>query len=246
MSRRLATFALLGLSLALAGPAQAAPGSPSAKVLECTGTDAGGPRTATFLGRMRAVPGTGRMAMRFTLLERFGDEKLHAVEFPPLRAWRFSKPGVKDFRFKQTVTALQGGGEYRMRIEYRWLDVDGNLRRKAERTTGPCHQQGALANLRSGAPTVAPGPGGTAVYVVPVTNDGRSVAQDVAVELFVDGAATNVGHIDSVAPGETREVRFSGPMCKRVLRVVVDPADAVKERLEADNVTVVRCPTPAT
>lgn len=245
MPRRLAIVVLLAGSLAAAGPAQANHTPTSAKVVECNAGDAAGIRTATFLGRMRSTPGADRMAMRFTLLERFGDEKLHPVDFPELRAWRLSKNGIKEFRFKQTVTALQGGGEYRMRVEYRWLGADGNVRRRAQKTSGPCRQPGELANLRAGSPTAAPGPEGTAVYVVPVSNDGKVTAQEVGVELYVDGAATNVGHIDSIAPGETREVRFTGPACKRRLRVVTDPADAVKERLESDNVTTVRCPAPA-
>jgi hypothetical protein len=240
MPRRLLSFAVLALVLALAGPALASHKSPSAKVLECRSTDS---RSATFIGRMRSIASTDRMAMRFTLLERFGDEKLTPVDFPELRAWRFSKPGVRDFRFKQTVTALQGGGEYRTRVEFRWLDADGNLQRKAVRTSGACRQAGELPNLRPGAPSSAAGPEGTAVYVVPVRNDGKAAAQDVAVELYVDGAATNVGHIDSVAPGETREVRFTGPACKSRLRVVVDPSDSVKERLEADNTLVSGCPS---
>lgn len=242
MPRRLASFAVLGLALVLAGPAHARVKTPSAKVVECRSSDAAETRTATFSGRMRAMKGTERMAMRFTLMERFGDEKLQAVDFPELRAWRFSKPGVRDFRFKQTVTALQGGGEYRMRVEYRWLDSAGNLVRKTQRTSGPCRQPGALSNLRPGNPTASTGPEGTAVYVVPVRNEGKAAAQDVAVELYVDGAATNVGHIDSIAPGQTREVRFTGPVCKNGLRVVVDPSDSIKERVEADNTATAGCP----
>ena len=249
MNRRLVASTLLALAAAIAAPVQAqtvtgAARSASARVLECKSGDSSGSRSATFLGRMRAQSGTARMAMRFTLLERFGDEKLHAVDFPELRAWRFSKPGIKEFRFKQTVTALEGGGAYRMRVEYRWLDAAGNLQRKARRTSAACRQQGLLANLRASVPTASTGPEGTSVYQVPVTNDGRATAQDVAVELYVDGAAANVGHIDALAPGETRQVRFTGPPCQRKLRIVVDPADSIKERLESDNVTVAPCPPP--
>lgn len=242
MLRRLATPALLGLALAaLPGQAQAATKLPSVKVEECRSSAAGETRSATFVGRMRAVPQTDRMLMRFTLVERFGDERRHAVRVPELRAWRSSKPGVRDFRYKQIVTGLQGGGEYRVTVDFRWLDADGNLLRKSRRRSGVCRQEGELANLKAGLPSVFPGPEGTAVYVVPVTNDGKTPARDVAVELFVDGASPNVGHIDAVAPGETREVRFTGPACKRNLRIVVDPRDSVKERLESDNVTVLPC-----
>jgi hypothetical protein len=245
MPRRLATFALLAFALAVPGQAQAAFKLPSSQVLECKSGDASETRSATFQGRMRAIPRTDRMLMRFTLQERFGDERLHSVSVPDLKAWRSAKPGIKDFRYKQTVTGLQGGGEYRVSIDFRWLDADGNLLRKKRRLSGACRQQGELANLKVGVPSALPGPEGTGVFVVPVTNDGKAAARDVAVELFVDGAATNVGHIDSVAPGETREVRFTGPACKRSLRMVVDPSDAVKERLESDNVTTVRCPSLA-
>ena len=246
MPRRLIPLTLAVLALAaFAAPGQAGHKTPSARVAACEAGDAGETRNATFLGRMRATAGTDRMAMRFTLMERFGDERLHPVDFPELRAWRFSKPGVRDFRFKQTVTGLQGGGEYRTRVEFRWLDDDGNLLRKARRTSGACRLAGELPNLRAGAPTASAGPEGTSVYVVPVRNEGKAAAQGVAVELFVDGAATNVVQIDSVAPGETREVRFSGPACTRRLRVVVDPNDTVKERAESDNVTAAPCPAPA-
>jgi len=242
MPRRLATFAALALALTLPGQAQAAFKLPSGKVLECRTGDASESRSATFQGRMRAIRGTDRMLMRFTLMERFGDEKLHPLTVPELRAWRSAKPGIRDFRYKQTVTGLQGGGEYRVSVDFRWLDAEGNLLRKSRRLSGACRQRGELANLKIGFLSGLPGPEGTAVYVVPVTNDGKVAADEVAVELFVDGAATDVGHIDSIAPGETREVRFTGPSCKQRLRIVVDPADSVKERLESDNAASVRCP----
>jgi hypothetical protein len=243
MPRRLVIFALLGLALAVPGQAQAAFKLQTAKVVECRSSDSGESRSAVFLGRMKAIAGTDRMLMRFTLVERFGDERRHSVSVPELRAWRSAKPGVRDFRYKQTVSGLQGGGEYRVTVDFRWLDADGNLLRKARRHSPACRQPGELANLFPGPPTALPGPEGTAVYVVPVANNGKAVAREVSVELFVDGAATNVGHIDSIAPGEIREVRFTGPSCKRNLRVVVDPPDAIKERLESDNVALVRCPS---
>jgi hypothetical protein len=243
MPRRALISILLALGLLLPAQAQATFKLPSAKVLECRTSDASESRSAVFTGRMKTIPGTDRMLMRFTLRERFGDEKLHSLTVPELRAWRSSKPGVRDFRYKQTVTGLQGGGEYRVTIDFRWLDADGNLLRKARRQSGACRQPGELANLLPGVPSALPGAAGTAVYVVPVANNGKVIARDVAVELFVDGATPNLGRIDSIAPGETREVRFTGPACKRNLRMVVDPSDSVKERLESDNVTVVRCPT---
>jgi len=248
MLRRLLILVLLaGLVVASVDSAAARKRVParaaSAKVIECHPSEAGDePRSATFQGRVRALRGSARMRMRFTLLERFGDERRHAVSFPELRAWHASKPGIRDFRYNQTVTGLQGGGEYRARVDFRWYDGDGNLLRKARRISGTCRQQGLLANLRPGAPTAGPGPEGTVTYTVPVQNRGKVTAKDVAVELSVDGAATNVGHIDEIPPGTKRAVRFTGPACKGGLRVVVDPSDTIKERRERDNVRKAACP----
>lgn len=237
------TLTMLAAALILPGSAQAAVLKlPSSKVLDCRSGDTPESRSATFQGRMRAIAGTDRMLMRISLTARFGDGRRHAVSVPALRAWRSARPGIRDFRYRQTITGLQGGGEYRASIDFRWLDSDGNLLRKARRLSGVCRQQGELANLKVGLPSALPGPEGTAVYIVPVVNDGKAAARDVAVELFVDGAATNVGHIDSIAPGERREVRFTGPSCRQRLRMVVDPGDSIRERVESDNADTARCP----
>jgi hypothetical protein len=246
MLRRLLVYALLGtffVALATDAPAaRRAASKASVKVTDCRSADEGESRSASFQGRVRAIRGSTRMGMRFTLLERFGDERRHVVAFPELRAWHWSRSGIRDFRYKQTVTGLQGGGEYRMRVDYRWYDGEGNLLRKARRNSNTCRQPGELANLRPGLPTAGPGPSGTAVYVVPVQNRGRATAKDVEVDFSVDGAATNVGHIDEIGPGEREEVRITGPVCEGGVRVVVDPSDTIKERRERDNVLKTGCP----
>jgi hypothetical protein len=129
-----------------------------------------------------------------------------------------------------------------MRVEFRWLDRAGNLVRKGQKTTSPCVQKGPLANLEIGGITAQPGAAGTAVYVLSLRNGGSLTANNVAVELFVDGAAANVGHIVAIAPGETREVRITGPACKRRLRVVADPDDSIRELFESDNARNFDCP----
>jgi hypothetical protein len=249
MPRRLCALpliALLAVAFAeAAGAKHSASRVASVRVAECRTGDGADGRSASFLGRVQAIHGSTRMGMRFTLLERFGDERRHPVDFPQLRAWHFSRAGIRDFRYRQTVTGLTGGGLYWVRVDYRWYDADGNLLRKARRTSRSCRQPGPLANLVPGAPTAGSRPEGTWAYVVPVTNAGRVTATDVGVELSVDGAATNVGSIDSIAPGETREVRFTGPPCRGGVRIVVDPSDTVKERRESDNLLKSPCPRPA-
>jgi hypothetical protein len=250
MLRRLLILVLLaGLIVASVDAAAARKRVPakaaSVKVLECRTSDDGESRSATFQGRVRALRGSARMRMRFTLLERFGDERRHVVAFPELRVWHTSRGGIRDFRYKQTVTGLQGGGQYRMRVDFRWYDADGNLLRRARRNSGTCRQPGELANLRPGFPSAGPGPEGTVNYTVPVWNRGKATAKDVAVELSVDGAVTDVDQIGEIPAGARREVHFTGPACKGGVRVVVDPDDTVKERRERDNVRKAACPSGA-
>jgi hypothetical protein len=242
MLRRTLTFAALAVALIPLASADAAKTN-AVRVVECKSSDAAETRSATFLGRMRTIAGADTMLMRFTLLERFGDEKLHAVKAPELRTWRASKPGVKEFRFRQTVTTLQGGGQYRVRVDFRWRDAAGNVIRKRRAVSAPCNQPGDLPNLRIGEIRAQPGPGRTSVYFVPVQNNGQVKTGDFALELFVDGAAANVAHVDPIEPGATSEVRFTGPACQRVLRAVADPDDSVKERFESDNVVKSPCPS---
>jgi subtilase family serine protease len=147
------------------------------------------------------------------------------------------------FGYSQTVTALEAGGGYRAKIDYRWLDAAGNLQRKATRETPVCMQTGDLPNLEALAVTMLSGPAtNTAVYQLTVRNVGLAPATDVAVELYVDGAATDVGHIAALAAGEERKVRITGPVCKRVLRAVVDPSDTIHEMSEGDNTSKFPCP----
>jgi hypothetical protein len=247
LRRTAAALALTGSALALvagAPPAGAAAKSQTlARVTACKSSDSADSRSAIFYGRMRAIDGTQQMRMRFTLVQRFGDGKPITLDFPALRAWRSSKPGVRVFGYSQTVTALEAGGDYRARIDYRWLDAAGNLLRKSSKLTPSCSQRGGLANLSVIGVGKLLGPvTDSSVYQVTVRNSGAAAASDVAVELYVDGAATDVGHIDSLGPGEERQVRITGPVCKRSLRAVVDPSDAVHETLEADNTSKFTCP----
>jgi hypothetical protein len=247
MRSRFTAATLAGVALAVA--ALAVPGAadariaPIASIKSCKSGDSADARAAVFYGRMKQVNGTDQMMMRFTLMQRFGDSKQIKVDLPALRAWRQSTPGVKVFGYSQTVAGLAQGGDYRAKIEYRWLDRDGNLLRKDARQTGVCHVKGDLANLALGDISAGPGPvADTSIYKLTVMNVGKVAANDVAVELFVDGAATDIQHIVSLAPNESRQVSFRGPVCKRRLRALVDPNNAIHEESELDNEQIFGCP----
>jgi hypothetical protein len=225
-------------------PAAAADAAPRTilKVRSCQTGDSARQRQATFYGRMRAVPGTQRMMMRFSLVDH-SSPAASPIPSPQLAQWRRSRPGVKTFGYAQTVTGLQTGGAYAAVVEYRWLGANGKTIKTFKRTSADCRQDGALPNLTLTRVAARAGEAaGTELYSLDVTNNGLALARNVVVDLFVDDAASDAATVDSIPAGATVTVRVSGPSCVQHLRAVVDRRDSIHETTEDDNVLRSRCP----
>jgi hypothetical protein len=244
--RVLIVAAVIACSLApAAGQAGAAPSKPLTllKVRSCQVGDTAKERSATFYGRMRAIKGTHQMAMRFTLVDRAGDGPPEVIASPGLAQWRKSRAGVPAYGYAQGVAGLDKGGVYSVQVQFRWTDAHGRVIRSTKRTSSACRQQGELPNLAITRVAARAGDAaGTELYSVDLTNSGPGEARDVGVDLFIDGAGADSAHLDLVDPGETVTVRFTGPACKRTLKMVADRLDALNETNEDDNVLRSRCP----
>lgn len=233
MRRHAITAAVLAASLLAPASAAGASKVASVKVSSCSRIDHSG----SFYGRMSRQPGAEKMAMRFTLLVRGpADAKYAPVEAPGLRRWRRSKPRVRAFGYRQRVRGLADGSLYRMQVDYRWYDEDGEVVRKARRRSRACSQTGPLPNLRAriveALPTAVEG---VSRYRVRVANRGSAAADGVDVRLSVDGADVNTRTIDTLAPGAFTFLTFRGPACVAGAQAVVDPSNAVRETAEGDN-----------
>ena len=214
---------------------------PVAKVVACdvTSTD----RAATFYARMDSIPGASKMQIRLQLQERLGrDDSWTKLDVPALRQWHTSQAGVKRFGWKQTVDALRVGGAYRARVQYRWLSAAGTVVDTFSRDTPVC--RGPLPNIVVGDLAVRPGPtADTRTYRVTISNRGKVDADEVDVQLSVDKAildTVTLSHLDS---GESRTVSFSGPDCRRGIRVKADPGNSIGETIEDDNSQLFACPS---
>jgi len=237
ISAALATLTVAGLAFAADAPSTSAP---VARVVGCdlSGSD----RSAVFYGRMDGIPGSTKMAMRFTLLERLGRGSWTKVDVPALRQWHRAALGVKSFGYKQTVDNLRSGAAYKARVVYRWSTAAGISVDSASKDTGVC-RSGGLPELTVAGLTVKTGPtDDTRVYRVTVANDGRTDADDVEVLLRVDRALLDTVTIDELEAGESRTITFVGPACESGVRVEVDPDNSVGERREADNSELFDCP----
>src|SRR3954447_20171407 len=213
------------------------------KVRDCQVGDSPKERSATFYARMTATKGTSQMAMRFTLIDRAGDGPPTVVDSPALAQWRKSNKGVKRFGYAQEVAGLAKGGAYAVQVQFRWTNARGQVIRAVKRTSGTCRQEGQLANLSiTGVSAQAGETSGTEFYFVDITNSGRGPARSPGVDLFVDAAAADSQTLDVVKAGETRTVRFVGPLCKQNIQMVADRDDVVNETNEDDNSLRARCP----
>jgi hypothetical protein len=231
---------LVALALALPAPAAHAEAPADVRVLSCTPWEEGEGGSVTYEARMRAVPGTERMALRIRLLEKFGDGDFHRVSG---RVWRKSRPRVEAFNWEHHVDGLRQGGNYRAVVHYRWYGADGERIRSARVRSQPCKQPGRLPNLRVASVETRRGDvEGTAVYRVQIVNRGASEARRVGVLLRVDGEVVDeLEVIEAIGPDEVQTVTFNGPVCRRHLRVVVDPKELIPETREQDNVRAPTC-----
>ena len=241
----LITFAL-AVGAGAAGAAQAAhapeagaaAASASAKLDTCSPAE----RTASFTGRMESVRRARQMAMRFTILERFGTAPFARVEAPGLDVWHKSRRGVRVFAYTQRITALRDAGSYRARVRFRWFDAKGRRILSRSRRSPACRQPGPLPNLRIGKIAARRGPvDSTVIYSVNVLNVGVVEARKVSVVVTVDGAALDARQVEVMGPGERRTLQFTGPVCERGVRAAVDPKNDIGELVEEDNVRSLPC-----
>jgi hypothetical protein len=115
-------------------------------------------RSATFVGEMTAIPGTARMEMRISVLERTpGEFAFHYVASPGLGVWRAAAAGVRDYRYLKQVTDLSAPAVYRALVRFRWLNDRGRAIHSTELLTPRCRQPGAPGDEEPPAASSAPG-----------------------------------------------------------------------------------------
>ena len=232
------TAALAAAAFAAAASAAPAPLPASVKLVKCSVEE----HEAAFYGRMRQVPGTSRMAMRFTLLEKTGDQAPGALRGPGLRRWHRSKPGVRVYAYRQGFRNLPENATHRVRVDFRWYADDGSVIARAKRRSGRCRQFVELPNFTTRLTGVTKTMvDGVVRYDAVVTNAGKAAATAVPVRLTVDGNVVDTVTIASLARGEQRSLAIRGPDCERAVRLEADPEKSIAESSDADNASELTC-----
>ena len=240
MRRALQTAAALTAAAAIGLPAAAVAASTpaSVKLVRCSVED----HQATFYARMQLVPGASRMALRFALLEETGGKRAERVNVPGLRRWRYSKPGVKTFAYRQGFRNLPENASHRVRVDYRWYAEDGAEVARATRRSARCRQFVELPNLFARLTAELPtNVNGVVRYQAVVGNTGKAAATAVPIRLTVDGDIVDTVRLASLEPGEQRVIVIRGPDCSRLVTLEADPEKAITESSETDNAHELSC-----
>jgi subtilase family serine protease len=149
---------------------------------------------------------------------------------------------VSAFGYRQTVRGLQPGGVYRARVSFRWYSAGGELVERTRRTSGACRQFEGVPNLTSAvAGAEATKVPGVVRYLIRVANAGVAPAAEVEVRLAVDGSVVDTATVSYLAPGERRDVAFTGPQCTLSVESLVDPDGVIVESSEDDNAHKLAC-----
>ncbi len=234
----------------LMAPAAAAPAAQSSaskssqarvRLADCHPADLMADRYAAFNGQMHAVPGTKRMAMHFTLLERLGHARYRAVSLADLKPWRRSRAGARTFIYAQRVTALHDDGAYRMRVQFRWYGAHHSLLRSGTVRSRACRQPPPLPDLTISSIGSIPGASGQRIYSLTLTNVGQGEARNVPVTLKVDGAVVGGSTVDLLPGQESSVVQIAGPQCAFTVRAIADPDRLIPETDTSNNALTVPC-----
>ena len=129
------------LATALLAPAAHATVPKSARAAALTACERGTGTTggaAEFEARMRTVPRTARMQLRFTLQARTPG-RLHyaAIAAPSFGSWVSAAPGTQRYVYTKRVENLLAPASYRVKVRFRWLDSPGRSSTPRRRTPAP-------------------------------------------------------------------------------------------------------------
>ena len=209
--------------------------------------DAGG--AAVFEARMRALPRTARMQLRYTLQVRTPERARYvALSAPGFGTWLSPSPGTTRYVYTKRVENLVAPASYRVKVRFRWLNAAGKVVQRAKVLSAACRQPDPRPNLSVRSLGVQPGSDAAHYrYVAFVRNTGRSDAGASSLELTLAGTLLGSALVDALAPGEGMLVSLEGPACAAgdEIAAEADADEAVDERNEEDNRLSRACPPPS-
>ncbi len=195
-------------------------------------------------GTMKAIRGSSRMQIRFELQSRTPDRPAwHTLVAPGFGVWNSADPGVRRYVYQKRVEALAAPADYRMVLQFRWLDGNRQLAQQ-RRVTRVCRQPDVRPDLVPRRLAVKGAGGGARRYVVGVANSGGSDAGPSSVVVMINGSPLPAAAVPALRAGARTQIEMTGPRCAPGSNLVVrvDADGRVDESVEAGNELVRPCP----
>jgi hypothetical protein len=254
-----AALALLGgATIAFAGPAASgAPPRAQLQSFDCQRALDPSGRAVSVNAVMRPLPGTQKLQMQFSLLERAGGSATvqTVVRAGDLGVWLSpgnptlgQRPGDV-WKLNKSVLNLDAPATYRFRVAYRWIGVHGRVIGSATRLSAACRQRELRPDLlvRSISVSSVANHPLKELYTAVIANRGATGAGPFEV-LFTpgDASAPKTHTVAYLGAHQARRVTFVGPLCNAgsPATVIADAASQVDDYSRANNTLTAACPAP--
>jgi hypothetical protein len=260
--KRLSATALalgVGATIALAG-STASGATPRAQLQSFACQRALDPsdRSVSVSAVMRPLPGTEKLEMQFSLLERSGGSATFqtVVRAGDLGVWISPKdptlgqqPGDV-WELSKPVINLDAPASYRLRVAFRWIGAHSNVIGTAVRLSRSCNQRELRPDLLVKSISVSSDPGRPQkdLYTSVIANRGATGAGPFEV-LFTPGddSAPKTHTVGFLGAGQAIRQTFVGPLCDAASppTVTADAASQVDDYNRANNTLTAACPASA-
>ena len=261
MKRRSAAALVLVVGAIVAFAASPAAGAPPRAQLQnfdCQRALDPSSRAVSVDAVMRPLPGTEKLQMQFTLLERAGGSTnvQTVVRAGDLGVWISpddpptlgQRPGDV-WKLNKLVLNLDAPATYRFRVAYRWIGAHGHVIGLATRLSAVCYQRELRPDLLVKSISVSSVSGHPLkdLYTAVIANRGATGAGPFEV-LFTPGddSAPKTHTVAFLGAYQGRRETFVGPLCDAASppAVTVDAASQVDDDNRANNTLIAVCPTP--
>jgi hypothetical protein len=204
---------------------------------------------------MRPLPGTEKLQMQFTLLERAGGSATlqTVVRAGDLGVWisptnpTLGRRLGDVWELNKSVLNLDAPATYRFRVAYRWIGAHGHLLGSATRLSTVCRQRELRPDLLVKSVSVSSVAGQPLkdLYTAVIANRGATGAGPFEV-LFTPGddSAPKTHTVAFLGAYQARRETFVGPLCNpgSPPTVTADAASQVDDYNRANNTMTVTCP----
>jgi hypothetical protein len=201
-------------------------------------------REVSFRTRMTrlAADTEQRMEVKAVLYRKLNEaKKFTRVKLPGLSSPTTSKDAAATvYKRKITIRNVETAARYKLRTTFTWRNIEsGKVVREKSVWSKVCRLKTGLPKLVVTDVASKPAGGTNAVtHEVTVKNRGASEALDFPVSIIDGGNVSATQLVESLAPGVTTKLTFSGLTCTRSPLAGVDPLKTLPRLTAASRVTV--------